>query len=284
MKEPMNDKDQQGREAQLARLADGSLPASLVAELQAEVARDPQRAAALAEQQRAVSMLRALDEPAPASLRQRVLDSAAAAGDRPAPASLRARVAGLTGGAGGRDRAGAAPSAGRRRFALPAALGALGAVAAAIVVVLLIGGSRSEPTIPQTAQIALAGSTAPAPRIDTADPEQLDLQVAGIHFPNWESRSGYTAVGARAGLLAGRRVVTVYYTGDGGARLGYAIVSGPPLRSIAGTAQWMHGVRFTIARQGSARFVTWVRLGHTCVIAATSVPASTLLTLASYET
>ncbi len=284
MKEPMNDNEQQSREAQLARLADGSLPASLAAEMEVEVARDPRRAASLAEQQRAVSMLRALDEPAPASLRERVVGLSAAAGEQRAPATLRARVMGLGGGAGARDRAGDAPSARRRRLVLPAALGALATVAAAIVAVLLIGGNTSGPTIPQTAQIALAASTAPAPRIDVVNPEQLDLQVAGIHFPNWEATRGYAAVGARAGSLAGRRVLTVYYAGDGGARLGYAIVSGPPLRSVAGRQEWVHGVRYTLARQGSALLVTWVRSGHTCVIAATSVAGSALLGLAEYET
>jgi anti-sigma factor RsiW len=59
-------------EAELAKLADGSLPADREAELRAQVVQSPSLAAALAEQERAVALLRALDEPAPDALRARV--------------------------------------------------------------------------------------------------------------------------------------------------------------------------------------------------------------------
>ena len=59
-------------EGELTRLADGSLPAGREAELRAQIRQSPELTAALAEQERAVSMLRTLDEPAPAALRARL--------------------------------------------------------------------------------------------------------------------------------------------------------------------------------------------------------------------
>ena len=59
-------------EAELAALADGSLPAERRAQLRARIDASPELAAALSEQERAVTMLRALDEPAPAALHARV--------------------------------------------------------------------------------------------------------------------------------------------------------------------------------------------------------------------
>src|SRR5450755_3148481 len=59
-------------EAELAALADGSLPADRRAQLRARIEASPELAAALGEQERTVTMLRALDEPAPAGLRDRV--------------------------------------------------------------------------------------------------------------------------------------------------------------------------------------------------------------------
>jgi len=59
-------------EAELAALADGSLPADQRARLRARIEASPELASALTVQERAVTMLRALDEPAPSTLRARV--------------------------------------------------------------------------------------------------------------------------------------------------------------------------------------------------------------------
>ncbi|MGO9752217.1 MAG: hypothetical protein ACLP8S_28805 [Solirubrobacteraceae bacterium] len=265
----MND-DQQLPEAELARLADGSLPASRSRELCAQAEASPELAAALDEQRRAVSLLRAIDVPA--------------------PPSLRAKVEAMTGPAA-RVAARRPPS----RFALPSRFAppsrlarALGVpiVAALVIVVAAIvvaqGRVASAPTVPQTARLTLAAATLPPPAVDPAHPGQLQLRVGGIAFPSWYASAQLSTAGARVDTLRGRRIVTVFYSGAA-RRVGYAIVSGPPLRQVRGLSVTRDGVRFTLARAGSANLVTWVRAGHTCVIAGTLVSFRTLLGLAAYQ-
>ena len=60
----------QSPEAELARLADGSLPDTRAAELRAEVAKSPQLEQALAEQKRALVLVLSADPPAPAIIRR----------------------------------------------------------------------------------------------------------------------------------------------------------------------------------------------------------------------
>ena len=62
MSDPMPD-DPLFPEAELARLADGSLTPERAAQLRREIAADPELRAALAEQERAVARLRAIDVP-----------------------------------------------------------------------------------------------------------------------------------------------------------------------------------------------------------------------------
>jgi hypothetical protein len=83
--------------------------------------------------------------------------------------------------------------------------------------------------------------------------------------------------------VAGRSIVTVFYTSPWGARVGYAIVGGPPVKVPGGTTVTHNGVEFTFLRHGQARLVTWIRDGHTCVIAGRNVANGTLLRLASEE-
>jgi hypothetical protein len=237
-------------EAELARLADGSLPAEREAHLRAEVGESPALADALAEQERAVALLRMVDEPA--------------------PASLRARVDALTEGAssrGGRRL--------RRRWrlvALPAAT-ALAVIIAAVVV--LAGGSSSTPALPQATHLALSAATLPAPAVDPSNPGQLRVSSDGIPFSNWR---GWQPVGSRVDVVDGRRIVTVFYRGPHGTHVGYAIASRPPLEGKDQDSGYT--VSYTLGHQGSARLVTWVRDGRTCVIAGRSVTYQTLLRLA----
>jgi len=108
----MTDYDQQPPHADLARLADGSLPASRQAELRAEVDRSPELARALSEQQHAIALLRSTDVVAPDSLRMQVEQEIRTA-NRPR----------------------------RRRFRLTWALSAATTLAAAAVVIVLLAGS-----------------------------------------------------------------------------------------------------------------------------------------------
>jgi hypothetical protein len=248
----MND-EPQILEAELARLADGSLPAARESELRSQVQANPELAGALAEQQRALSLLSAIDVTA--------------------PASLRAQVQQLT-----EAKASRAPSWRPRRIRLGLVLPTAAVLAVAVIV--LLGGGASAPTVPQTVRLTLAAATLPAPQVDPRDGGQLELHVGAVHFPDG---TRWAPAGARTDELAGRRIVTVFYRAAGGHRIGYAIVSGAPLRAIAGASVLRNGVRFTQARQGSANVVTWVRAGHTCVIAGTSVPSAELVQLAGYR-
>ncbi|MGP0047486.1 MAG: anti-sigma factor family protein [Solirubrobacteraceae bacterium] len=238
-------------EAELARLADGSLPAPRRSDLRAQVSGSPELAAALAEQERAVSLLRALDEPAPAALRARIDElTASATVRRPRP---------------------------RRRWTLAVSASVALAIAIVAVVIGATAGSVS-PTLPQTVRLTLAAATMPAPAVDAADPSRLALSNGGIAFPN---ASGFHTTGARIDTVAGRRIATVFYVGPDRTRVGYAIVSGAPLPVSGGrSVNGYDGVRFTWKRQGATNIVTWQQSGHTCVIAGPSVGYRALRALA----
>jgi hypothetical protein len=243
-------------DAELAALADGSLPADRRERLRARIDSSPELAAALGEQQRAVTMLRALDEPAPAALHARVREmTAGSATTRRTPRW-------------------------RRTLFLPAAT--VLAVAVAALVVLVGGGSSSAPTVPQTAHLALAAATSPAPAEDTAHRNVLRLRVGGIAFPYYGRTAGWEATGARTDTLGGRRVVTVFYTAHGH-RVGYAIVDGPPLAVGGGKVVTEGGVSYSLQRARGAELITWRQGGHTCVIAGRTVSRDTLLGLAAAE-
>ena len=256
MEEQMN-QDSQFSEAELARLADGSLPAERQDELHTELQRSPALTSALAEQRRAISLVRAIDVPAPDSLRQWLESQTQEEPEK-------------------RRRRWSFP-----RLAFPAAIGvAVAAVAAAVVIA--IGGGSSSPTLGQAAQAAVAPSTMPAPT--EAGAMTLDVSTAGIPFPYWEDTVGWRAAGARADSLAGRRAFTVFYKDqDGARRVGYTIVTGPPVKVSGGATITSHGIQYTLKRAGSTRLITWLRNGHTCVIAGNQVTFPTLLKLATAD-
>lgn len=240
-------------EAELARLADGSLSASREAELRAEVERSPALTRALADQVSAVSMLRAADATAPASLHRRIEAMTAAT-----PRRRRVQL--------------------DLRWLVPAT--AVLAAAVVVVVVLSVGGRSAGPTVPQTARLALASPTTAAPRPDPAHPAVLSVAVDGIPFPNWARTVRWSVLGGRADTIGGRRIATVYYGDRGGYRVGYSIVSGAPLPVRGGRSVRLHGVRYVLGSDGQVRSVTWLRSGHTCVIAGRAVADRTLLRLA----
>ena len=260
-------------ETELARLADGSLPAAEREAVHARAQASPELAAALCEQERAVSLMRSVDEIA-------------------APASLRASIAAMTGTEpttlaeqdhARRERAPrglrlAAPRW-RPRVFMPAAT-ALAIVVAAVVVLVSGGGS---PTVSQTARLALAAATTSAPAPSASDRDLLDLHVGRVPFPSYVRSTRWRASGTRRDALHGRTVTTVYYRTADGTRVGYAIVSGRALAAPDGPARTIGGVRYTFAHAGAAKLVTWRRDGHTCVIAGPTVSDQTLLALATAD-
>jgi hypothetical protein len=252
----MNDTDP-AIDPQIAPLADGSLTGAARDELAARVEASPALRTQLREQERAVALMRATEKVA-------------------APASLRAAVNELTApSAAARSHRIAAPRW-RPRLFVPLATGLAVAIAA---VVIAVQGTPA-PTVTQTARLALAPATAPPPAEQTANRDLLSAHVGNIPFPSYQEEVGWKATGLRRDSLHGRTVTTVFYRARNGTRAGYSIVSGDTLADPQGSAVTTHGVRYTFARVGSARLVTWRRSGHTCVIASHSLSDRTLLTLA----
>jgi hypothetical protein len=208
----------------------------------------PERDRVAADEQRIGALLRAVEAPAPAALQQRIAELAAGRRRRlPAVRGLRA------------------PS-----------LAFAGAFAAAIaaVVVLLTSGSTAPPTALRASQVALAAPTGPAPT-------SLIAVGTRIRFPRWSGR-GWPTAGTRIARIGGRTVTVEYYRSYGSGRLGYAIVSGAPLR--LGSSGWTtvarSGGEYRVARAGGAEIVVWVQDGHTCVLASQTASSETMLKLA----
>src|SRR5439155_922892 len=158
-------------ESELAALADGSLPPERLAEVSARVAASPELAARLAEQERAVTLVRASAVDAPSRLRARI------------EAERRARD----------DRAR------RRRFVYGGALATVAAAAVALLVTL--PGGVGGPTLAQAAALATRPAEQPPPPPLAREPKLLARSVDGVPFPNWAAKFGWRAVGARVDRL-----------------------------------------------------------------------------------
>jgi hypothetical protein len=241
---------------ELSGLADGSLPAKRRAALEARVAAEPELAAILADQRRALHAVRT------------TLPSA--------PAALRARIEGMQAA----DRSARPP---RRSWLLPAGGGALAAAAVAALLVLITGGNPSSPSVVDAAALTVRPATAPAPAPDERT-RVLEARVGGIAFPDWAGSFGWRAVGRRVDKLGGRRAVTVFYA-KGGRRIGYTIVDGTALA-------WPHGAAQTVRNGTDVRsfgvsgrtVVTWRRDGHSCVMSASpGVTRAQLVALAAWR-
>ena len=250
----------QPTEAELAALADGSLPASKRVQVERAVAASPKLQAIVAAQRRA---LVAIDE----------------AASEQAPAALRARLELMRG-----------PRASRPRFAVPslalARIVPAGAVALAAVVAVLVvklGGGVSAPTVAQASVLATRPAVAPAPAQKSHSPTLAGLKAAGLPYPYWDDRFGFKAVGVRHDRLNGRPATTVFYK-SGNQRVAYTIVLGSALAFGART----HGaVRNDVAvwtlNAHGMRVATWLRHGHSCVLVSKNVPFSLLVSLASWR-
>ena len=186
----------------------------------------------------------------------------------PAPVS-RDRRRRRPGGAGGR--------AGRPRD-WPAAA----AVAIAVGVVALPG---TDPTVDRGRRAGR--SSLPPSRRPQPEPEQPTLLAAsfeGLSYPDWEDEFGWRAVGERSDELDGRATNTVFYENAEGARIAYTIVSGDALDPPAdGERSVVEGVELDAFAADGSPAVTWLRDGHTCVLAGDGVEEETLLELAAWK-
>jgi hypothetical protein len=244
----------------LAALADGSLGPEQAGALADEVQRSPVLQAMLAEQQRALELLRTTDTVA-------------------APADLRARVQDLTAGSGRSPAAGRRPA--RPRLVL---LTSFAVAAIAVVLAIVLPGGAATPTTVQAATLARRPATLPAPAENAVHGYLLRATAAGVAFPYWEDHFGWTAAGARSDTLSGRKVTTVFYRSPRGRRLAYSIVAGSPLSNPASARGLVkQGVRLHVMRRQGRTIVTWLRSGHSCVLSAVRVSATELERLAGWR-
>ncbi len=222
--------------ADLSALADGSLAAARRPEVEAMIAASPELRERYARERDVVARLHA-----------------ARRAER-APAGLRARLE--------PERPGRRAPVRRRGIAWPAAALA-GAVAVALVIVLLIpSGTPASPTIAEAAALAARGAVSPIASPATSGPGLLAEHVGGLHFPA-SLGLGLHATAKRTDRLDGRQVVTVYYSGRG-VHLAYAIVATPVLPKPSRATRWPGG--YYELRSGGRAVLTWRSGGHTCVI------------------
>lgn len=220
----------------LGALADGTLPAARVAEVEARAAASPRLQGLLELQRR--------------SLRA----TAAAEADGP-PAALFHSVAAL---ARPRPRRG-------RIAALPWIAAALAVLAPIVVLVALDLRGPGAPTAAAAADFGLKPANAPSPQAGPR-PGQLDVRVEGIAFPDLAGAFGWRAAGVRDGTVGSRPVTSVVYE-KGDRRMAYVIVGGAALPDPPGAAQTAAGdVRFHTFQTGGRQAISWRRDGHTCVL------------------
>ena len=170
------------------------------------------------------------------------------------------------------------------RSALVPRVGALAALAAALVAVLAIvlgGGGRSL-SVQQATALTLSHPTAAAPAEMSPSSSELVAAVEGVHFPYWEERFGWRSTGQRTDTLEGHAVTTVFYADRGGQRVGYAIVAGRAPSLSGGSVKWLGGRPYRLLSIGGARTVVWLRGGRLCVLSGRGVSGGTLLRLASW--
>jgi hypothetical protein len=249
---PLSDRER----ADLAALADDSLPARRRTAIEARLQAQPELRALVDEQRRARDAVRA------------------AALEVAAPVALRARV--------DADRRAGAPRRRRRKLALGGAVASVAAAVALALVLTLPGDVPGGPTIVEASELAARPATMPAPLQDAAHPKLLTTQVDGVPYPYWDDLK-WEAKGSRVDELDGRRITTVFYN-RAGKRVGYQIIPGdrvaPP---VATGQQTIDGTVFRTFKADGKDVVTWVRGDHTCVLSGKGVPPKVLVKLASWR-
>jgi len=242
--------------ADLARLADGTLPDDRRAEVEARVAASPQLSS-IVERQGVT------------------LDAVRRTANTGAPARLRAQV-------DRRRGAGRAAGVRRRSGVMGSAIAATAAAALALILVLP-GAFSGGPSVAEAAALGEQPPTQPAPGVVPGTPQLLRKEVDEVPFPNYAAKFGWKPVGAREDDPSGRDATTVRY-GKSGRTIAYTIVSGdaldPPSDARSTTRA---GVEYRTFRDDGRTVVTWERDGHTCVLSGTAVRPAELLTLADWR-
>jgi anti-sigma factor RsiW len=241
--------------ADLARLADGTLPPERRAEVEARVAATPELSRAFQTQAVALDALQGANR------------------DIGAPARLRAQL-----DRGRNRRRRRRPLARTWRGALAAGMAAV--LALALVLPAILSESLS---VAEASAFAEKPPTQGAPAGVPGTPQLLRAKVDDVPFPNYAKKFGWTAAGRREDHSSGRDAKTVYYRKDGKS-IGYTIVSGHALSQPSNARLTrLGGVDYRIFRHDDRTVVTWERDGHTCVLSAKGVPAAGLVALANWR-
>jgi anti-sigma factor RsiW len=234
--------------AELAALADGTLPAEQRPAVEARVAASPELAELFERQRQAVRAVRSLTDDA-------------------VPASLNIPV--------GRPR-----RSGRRLVPRLALVGVTVVVAAVVATIVLSGGPGA-PTVADAARLGTQARTGPAPAPAGHAGTKLEIREGGVVFPDFASTYGWHALGVRRDRVDGRDATVVFY-GRAGKRLAYVIVDGAGLTRPSGAEQTViRGVEYQTLRAHGLPAVTWRRGGHTCVLIGNASRAE-LVKLASW--
>ena len=242
--------------ADLSALADGTLDPARKADVEAHIAASPELTALYTRERRVVEALHQ-----------------ARATER-APERLRAKI--------DASRPSRATAAGRRFAYAGVAVAAVAAVVLALVLALP-SGTPGAPSVSDAAALAARGPVQAAPTPDPSMPaSRLHQSVGDVYFPNWTSRFGWQATGARMDKLGGRTAVTVFYRWNGDT-IAYTIVHSPPLAEPSGKATTWDGTEFRTLNLNGRLVVTWRRGGDTCVLSGTGIKAAELQRLAAWK-
>ncbi len=166
----------------------------------------------------------------------------------------------------------------RWRPAAVALAGAAGAVVLAVLAISLPGGA---PVVADVTRLSMLPAEAPAP---AGGGTTLRADLDGVRFPDPSRRFGWRAEGVRSDRLKGRDTRTVFYAHTIH-RIGYTIVSGPPLQTPDGATRVRRaGVEIALYRDAAGHDVAvFERDGHTCVLAGHVMHRDTLVKLAAWR-
>jgi len=211
--------------------------------------------------------------------------------DVPAPASLHrkidAMIAERSGGARPERGRGRRQGTATRPFGLAPRLAAVGAIAAAVVALVVafsLSGSSSTLSVRDAAALTHRAATHPAPAENPRHRRELAAAVDGVSFPYWGRHLGWRTTGSRSDQIGGRTVTTIFYQNSHGKRIGYSIVSGAaPSQGSGGVVSRRDGTPYRLLTIDGAPVVTWQRGGHLCVVSGRGVGGATLLRLASWD-
>ncbi|MQA73371.1 MAG: hypothetical protein GEU88_03280 [Solirubrobacterales bacterium] len=145
------------------------------------------------------------------------------------------------------------------------------------------GGGRRRAHDRRRGATGRPGPRRPGARPQPSEPALLAAGFAGLAYPRWEREFGWRATGTRDDELSGRRTRTVFYESRG-ERIGYTIVAGDALDAPTGARRSIRdGIELRSLRAGKTTMVSWIREGHTCVLTAGDLHASTLVELAAWK-